>query len=300
MRQSPTNMAEDKDKKYRRISWMTSIGMQLVMLILFYFLIAWKEPFPPIPSYGIELSFGMENVGSGAEPVTNPDPVESDDAVEEQSDESIDENSEEFLDEVETEPVEETVAEESVEEVPITETPSPDVVEKAEKTSEEVIKEEVKPEPKKETKKPEPTEKKAAEVNKEAVMPKAEEGEENTSKGENDKEGREGKEEGTLDGRALMGEQGSSTGASLQMSGWAWDIKPDPKDNSDEEGKIVYKIKVDEYGEVIGIELVSSEVSLNVAKYYQQSIERLTFSKTSEYRPAQSSTGTITFIIRSK
>jgi outer membrane biosynthesis protein TonB len=293
-------MAEGKEKKYRRISWITSIGVQLVMLLLFYFLIAWKEPFPPIPSYGIELSFGMENVGSGAEPVTNPDPVESDDAVEQQSDESVEENSEESLNEVETESLEEVVAEESVEEVPLTETPSPDVVEKTEKTSEEVIKEEVKPEPKKEVKKPEPTEKKEAEVNKEAVMPKAEEGEKNTNKGENDKEGREGKEEGTLDGRALMGEQGSSTGASLQMSGWAWDIKPDPKDNSDEEGKIQYKIKVDQDGYIIGIDLISSTVSPSVERFYRQSVERLSFSKTNEYRPAATSSGTITFIIRSK
>lgn len=290
-------MSEEKEKKYRRISLATSIGIQLVLLLLFYFLIAWKEPFPPIPSYGIELSFGVENVGSSSQPVTNPDPIESEDAVEEQTDESNVENVEQSEEVETTEPVEESAPEESTEEVPLTDTSSPDVVEKVE--VKEKPKEEPKPKPTEQVKKPEPKEK-SAEVNQEAVMPKAEKGEENDSSGENDKDGREGKEEGTIDGRALMGEQGSSTGASLQMSGWIWDELPKPVDKSSEVGKIVYKIKVDEYGEVIGIELVSSEVSLNVAKYYQQSIERLTFSKTSEYKPAQSSTGTITFIIRSK
>ena len=300
MLQSLIKMPEDKEKKYRRISWITSIGIQLVMLLLFYFLIAWKEPFPPIPSYGIELSFGMENVGSGAEPVTNPNPVESEDAVEEQSEESIDENSEESLDEVETEPVKETATEESVEEVPLTETPSPDVVETAEKTSEEVIKEEVKPEPKKENIKPEPKEKKEAEVNKEAIMPKAEQGEENNSKGENDKEGREGKEEGTLDGRALMGEQGPSNGASLQISGWAWETPPEPQDDSSVEGIMVFEITVDADGWVEKIDLKQSPTSdRSVIRAYEKSIQDLTFIPKGN-SPSGISKGQITFIIKTK
>ncbi|WP_421879515.1 hypothetical protein [Marinoscillum sp.] len=292
-------MSEEKEKKYRRISLATSIGIQLVLLLLFYFLIAWKEPFPPIPSYGIELSFGVENVGSSSQPVTNPDPIESEDAVEEQTDESNEENVEQSEEVETTEPVEESSPEESTEEVPLTDTSSPDVVEKAEEVKEKP-KEEPKPKPTEQVKKPEPVKEKSAEVNQEAVMPKAEKGEVNDSSGQNDKDGREGKEEGTIDGRALMGEQGSSTGASLQMSGWVWDFKPEPKDNSSEEGKIVYKIKVDQDGYIIGIDLVSSTVSPTVERFYKQSIERLSFSKTNEYRPAPTSSGTITFIIKAK
>lgn len=296
-------MADEKEKKYRRISWIASISVQLVLLLLFYFLIAWREPDPPIPSYGIELAFGLENVGSGPKPVTTPEPaeevVQKEQASEETSDETAEENS---VDEaVETESVEEPVEEvDEVQETPVTDQPSPTVVEEVKKPVEQPKKEVVKEEVKKTTPKPEVEQPKKSEVQKEALMPKADQGETNNSSGETNKDGREGKEEGTIDGRALMGDQGSSNGASLQMSGWVWDFKPDPKDNSSEEGKIVYKIKVDQDGYIVGIELVSSTVSPTVERFYRQSIERLSFSKTNDYKPAPMSTGTITFIIRSK
>ena len=296
-------MAEEKEKKYRRISWIASISVQLVLLLLFYFLIAWREPDPPIPSYGIELAFGLENVGSGPKPVTSPDPAEEITQEEEASEESAEETAEEnSVDEpVETESIEEPVEEvDPVQETPVTDQPSPQVVEEVKKTVEQPKKEVVKEEVKKTTPKPEVEEPKKSEVQKEALMPKADQGETNNSSGETAKDGREGKKEGTIDGRALMGDQGSANGASLQMSGWVWDQQPDPKDNSSEEGKIEYKIKVDQEGYIIGIELISSTVSPSVERLYRQSIERLTFSKTNIYMPARSSSGTITFIIKAK
>lgn len=106
---------------------------------------------------------------------------------------------------------------------------------------------------------------------------------------------------GTLDDQALYGSRGSGgNGASLQMTGWVWDFKPDPKDNSDETGKIVYKIKIDDEGYIIDIELQSATVTPAIERLYRQSVERLSFSKTSEYKPAPTSTGTITFLIQTK
>ncbi|HCX24167.1 MAG: hypothetical protein CMB80_13195 [Flammeovirgaceae bacterium] len=296
-------MAEEKEKKYRRISWIASISVQLVLLLLFYFLIAWREPDPPIPSYGIELAFGLENVGSGPKPVTTPEPAEEitpeEEASEESAEETLEENSVE--EPLETESLEEPIEEiEEVQETPVTEQPSPTVVEEVKKPVQQPKKEVVKEEVKKTTPKPEVEQPEKSEVQKEALMPKAEQGETNNSSGETANDGRQGKEEGTIDGRALMGDQGSSNGASLQMAGWVWDFKPDPKDNSSEEGKIVYRIKVDGDGYIVGIELISSTVSPSVERYYRQSIERLSFSKTNDYKPAPMSTGTITFIIKSK
>ncbi|MFH6983418.1 hypothetical protein [Marinoscillum luteum] len=291
-------MGEEKEKKYRKIGWFTSILVQVIMLILFYFLIAWKEPFPPIPSYGIELSFGIEDAGSGEKPLSNPTPTEEpEEEVEEVSaDESVNEPLEEtaeFQDEVLEEITEPT-------EAPLVETPSPDVVEKKTETPKvEKPKEGVK------EVKPAKTQPKEAEkvtketLNPAATMPKTE-GDPNSTKGEQKEKGAEGKEEGSIDGRALMGEQGSSNGASLQMAGWVWDVKPNPKDASSESGKIVYRIKVDSDGYLTGIELVSSTVSHVVERYYRQSVERLSFTKTNDYSPAPISSGTITFIIRSK
>jgi len=298
-------MSEQKEKKYRRIGWISSISVQVLLLILFYFLVAWKEPFPPIPSYGIELSFGVDESGSGEQPVVTQQPIAEEMEQVESSEEPTEEVSE--LDNPDSEPVtedvpiEDDITEEVVE--PVTEQPSPDqvtsdpVTEPVVEKPKEIKKEPAKETPKEEVKKEE--EKQKEEVNSAALMPKSD-GEPNDSKGPNNDSGAAGKEEGNIDGRALMGEQGSSNGASLQMSGWVWDTKPQPKDDSDESGKIVYKIKVDGDGYIVGVELLSSTVSPVVEHYYRQSVERLSFSKTNEYSPAPFSTGKITFIIRSK
>ncbi|RED94919.1 energy transducer TonB [Marinoscillum furvescens] len=303
-------MADEKEKKYQRIGWISAIAAQLVMLLLFYFLIAWREPDPPIPSYGIELAFGIDNTGSGAEPVSAPEAAEAqpEEEVTEMVEETVDEPVEEVVEEAPVEPVESEPVESEPEiaETPITETPSPDVVEEnapPEPVEEVIAEEPMQEEPKKEeqVEQEQPAEEQPTEeLNPEATMPKSADGDPNLNSGEEGGEGAAGKEEGTLDGRALMGEQGSSKGASLQMAGWVWDFQPQPKDNTDESGKIVYKIVVDQDGYITNIDLVSSTVSPVVERYYRQSVERLSFSKTNEYTPAPSSTGTITFIIRAK
>lgn len=297
-------MSEDKEKKYRRISGVTSVAVQLVLLLLFYFLIAWKEPNPPIPSYGIELAFGLENIGAGDRPVTSPEPEEAV-QLEESSNESEEGVEDEVTDVAESEPVVEDQVDDLIDETiseQVSEQPSPDVVEEPEKVVEQPQpkKDEVKEAEKKTTPKPETEQSKKTEVDQEALMPKAEKGESNTSSGETSKEGQQGKKEGTIDGRALMGDQGSSTGASLNMAGWAWDQKPQPKDDSSEEGKIVFKIKVDQDGYLVGIDKVFSNVSPTVELNYKQSVERLTFTPTSGSAPAPISEGIITFIIRTK
>lgn len=290
-------MQEIKEKKYRRIGWITSVVVQLVMLLLFYFLIAWKEPFPPIPSYGIELSFGIEDNGAGELPVSATEPTDELEPLTEEATEQIEDPVEE-----EAAPQDEISEEaEAATEVP-SEIPSPDVVKEerveADESKEPVLPKEVKKEEKKDEPKP-PVKEVKETLNPAASMPAASE-EPNDSKGEQASEGIEGKKEGSIDGRALMGEQGAADGASLQMAGWVWDFKPDPKDPTAESGKIVYLIKVDADGYLTGIELVSSTVSPAVERYYRQSVERLSFTKTNDYSPAPTSSGRITFIIRSK
>lgn len=296
-----SKMADQKEKKYRRIGWISSIVTQVVLLILFYFLVAWREPFPPIPSYGIELSFGVEETGRGDVPVSNPEPeTEENEVAEEVTEEPVEEVSpEEVLPEEET--VEETSEAEAAEtvETPVTEIPSPDVTD----TETEQVKTEAPVKDKEEPRKERPVEKaeESSALNPSATMPTADESSEvNETKGTTETEGSEGKEDGTIDGRALMGEQGSSNGASLSLAGWGWVSPPDPKDESDESGKIVYKIKVDDEGYLIGIELLTSTVSPVVERYYRQSVEKLEFYKTSSQQSAPVSTGTITFIIRAK
>ena len=114
----------------------------------------------------------------------------------------------------------------------------------------------------------------------------------------------EGEEEKEIDQRAIYGSQGTNTGdsegANLALAGWVWDFKPKPDDQSDESGKIVYKIVVDQDGYLVKIETVTSTVSPSVERKYRSAVEKLTFSKTADYKTAPVSTGTITFIIKSR
>jgi outer membrane biosynthesis protein TonB len=58
-------MTERDEKKNKRIAAITSIGIHVVVFLVFLFAIAWRAPDPPLPEYGIELNFGLDNQGSG-------------------------------------------------------------------------------------------------------------------------------------------------------------------------------------------------------------------------------------------
>ncbi|MEM7299067.1 MAG: hypothetical protein AAF391_12480 [Bacteroidota bacterium] len=278
---------EKQDEKNKRIGWLTSVSIQLVLLVLFYFIVAWKEPFPPIPEYGIELGFttsaGASSAPSPQQPIEEPEPEpeEASKAVTEeiQTEESQSEETASTVDqpEVVTQEIEDTpVVEEQAENQ---ETVVEDKVEQKETVVEEVPEEEEK-------------------LDERAVMRPSEE--------ETDtKENSEGEEETPeIDERALYGSQGENTGtdegASLALAGWIWDFKPQPNDQSSEIGKIVFDIGVDKNGELVKLKLKTSTVSRAVSLKYEEAIRRLTFSQTSSGQAPVLSNGTITFIIKSK
>ena len=95
--------------------------------------------------------------------------------------------------------------------------------------------------------------------------------------------------------------QGKHTGAQLELPGWVWDDVPQPQDDTDESGKIVFEIKIDALGEVIAIKTLEKTVSPLVAESYKEALTQLTFSKTATDRVyAPVSTGKVTFIIQAK
>lgn len=262
---------EKKEEQNKRIGWLTSVGVQLFLLILFYFIVAWREPFPPIPEYGIELGF---TTSAGAPATTSPSqqaPQTEDVPVETQEEQNTSE-------------------------------PEQEVVESDEDVQEETVVSEVESPVKVEESKPEETKpvEEKEEVDSRAVMKPADTNSDETS--DNPSEGKE--EEKEVDQRAIYGSQGADTGdaegANLALSGWVWDFKPKPDDQSNQSGKIVYKIVVDGDGYLVKIETVTSTVSPAVERKYRQAVEKLTFSKTADYKTAAVSTGTITFIIKSK
>ena len=106
----------------------------------------------------------------------------------------------------------------------------------------------------------------------------------------------------TIDERGLYKvHQGKQTGASLELAGWVWDVAPQPRDDTDEFGKIIFQITIDEFGEVIAIKTLEKTISPLVERMYKDALTTLTFSKTADhlvYSPT--STGKVTFILQAK
>jgi hypothetical protein len=110
------------------------------------------------------------------------------------------------------------------------------------------------------------------------------------------------KEEPTIDKRGLYkSAEHKKTGASLELVGWIWDSAPQPQDNTDEIGKIVFEVTIDDAGEIIAIKTLEKTVSPLVEQLYKDEVAKLTFSKTNKnmsYTPT--SIGKITFILQYK
>lgn len=91
------------------------------------------------------------------------------------------------------------------------------------------------------------------------------------------------------------------SGASYNITGWAPDSRPSVQDGSDESGRIVFQVKIDDEGRIISVVPLEKTVSPSVVAFYKREVEKLTFSPTSDNTvPKPVSTGTITFIIKSK
>lgn len=266
------------------ISAYVSIGIHVVLFVIFFITLAWTEPDPPIPEYGIEFNLGNSIVSEN----------QSEEAVSEEVIDEVEEVSEESTAEAEaTEQSQQTAAEEvEGEDAETTESEavetasedinSPDVVENTTEA------EEAKTQEVKET-----------DTGSDAQTVEAEE------KTEEKEKEKKKVEEPKIDDRAIFKkvDNGAGTGnkgSSLDLAGWDWDFKPQPDDKSSENGMIVFQIIIDEEGEIIGIKTLEKTVSPVVEKVYRDAVMELTFSKTSDNRTAAAtSTGKITFIIQS-
>lgn len=298
----------EQEKKNEKIGMAVSVGLHAIVLLLFFFILAWRAPDPPLPEYGIELNFGLDDAGYGDEQPVTP-------ASESDAEETQPESRPEPLPEVQRQ---EPVAEAQPEVQEVVET-TEDVVTQPEPspvTKEDIKKPEPKPEPVKETKKPEPKpqpqpvaeatkEEPKKETAKPALFPSDNESAEAANANQGDREGAvgdQGSDEGSLDSRALYGEQGGGQGgATLSIAGWRWDEAPNKKDQSAENGKIVFSFEIDDQGYVTKVVPRESTVSPRVTQFYREQLLRTTFSPTSDNAvPATRTTGTVTFIIKAR
>ena len=298
---------EEKDKK---VGMAVSVGIHALVLLAFFFILAWRAPDPPRPDYGIELNFGLDAAGSG-----NKQPVTP-------ANQSKEDNMESQQQEVKPEPVQPVTppAAEPEPAAPVAENNTPEEVvsqpEPSPVTREEVKKAEPKPkpEPKKEEPKPvakaEPVkepkkEEPKKETVKSATFPSDIKGAEAGNANQGDKDnavGDQGSKEGSLDSRAMYGEQGGGKGGpTLNISGWRWDEAPNKHDQSTESGRIVFRFKIDDQGYVVEAQTVETTVSPKVTQFYKEQLLRTTFSPTSNNAiPAPFTTGTVTFDIKAR
>jgi protein TonB len=295
-------MSEIERNKDKRIGWAVSASIHALIVLLFFLINAWTAPDPPLPEYGIELNFGIEEAGSGFEqPVTQPTPP----TVEEQGEpeEQIVEEQEEVV--VEEQPDPEPVENTAVEELPDSQQEDSPV----ETKPAEVPKQATKP-VEKEVKETKPATKSSEQPPKE--VPKVEENKptldnraimkSSSSQGSNTSQaGDEGNLKGNPDSRNQLGPHGGGqNGPTLNLlgGGWEFDTEPVVIDDITRNGKVVFNIEVNADGDVTIVgQPKESTVSPQVLTRYRDAVASLTLKAKNNPKPT---TGTITFIIKSQ
>lgn len=112
--------------------------------------------------------------------------------------------------------------------------------------------------------------------------------------------GDKGNPNGKINAKEFYGTPGGApTGVAFDVSGWSLSSKPTVNDDSDETGKIVFQIKVDESGDIISVRQLQSTVSPSVGELYRRAVQRLRLRPKGGATPP-TATGTITFIIKAK
>jgi|GEM_PF-1332448 protein TonB len=274
-------MTRQEGRKLERNGLLISTVVHGV-LFLIVFLIVWKQPVAPLEGgmSGVDLNFGYDDQGSGTN--NSMDPVSADVSKEQTTDHQTEEASVPESAPTATEDVINASSNESatqVANISQTKETSPTQVKKTITTTTQ-----------------------AQVVSSQNTYKGG-----NTGDGDGTAKGNQGSQQGTLDGRNYYGQPGNGTGGpggngngtSLEMNGWHWLKEPKINDASDEAGKIVFRIKVDDEGNLISVTPIEKQVSAAVVKKYEEAIWKIEFEKNRNNSNVESfSTGIITFIIR--
>jgi protein TonB len=288
-----------EEENYKKQGLLVTLLFHAGLLAMFFFIIL-RQPQPPLSGGdGIVLNYGLDAEGFGDVQTTAP---ANESPNKEDSRPAPARPAKVAQPEVKPEPVKKAVEEKlltSEEESPINvkivEKPQPKVVEQP--------KEEIKIEEKPKALYPGKSVANNGTGNGTA-------GTSNNATGNNNgdrpgKVGDQGDPNGSLNSKALYGKPGTGTGGSgsgsLNMPGWGYDREPRPNDTSNETGELVFRVTINEEGEVESVRRLSGNVSQELEKLYRDEIYRTTFSRTSPKTAASvGATGTIRFIIRAK
>lgn len=283
-----------QEQKDKRIALAVSLVFHALLLLLLFYIMAWRAPDPPLPEFGIELNFGMDATGSGdvqSAAVANETPNREDSRPPTKAP-------------VPTKP-------EVVKPVQSAVKAEPQQALTANNDNPVAFKkEEVKP-------KPEPPKEEVKVVEKpKSLYPgktatnssgNGTAGTSNQPTGNNngddkDAVGDKGDPNGKMEAKSLYGKPGGGGGGpSLNMPGWRYDLKPKDDPYENETGIVKFRITIDADGNIESVQVVESNVSPQVVKWYRDEVFKTSFSRTNANAPSdKGATGTITFIIRSR
>jgi periplasmic protein TonB len=288
----------DNDKRSRNIGLIASLCFHGGIALLLFLLVAWKAPNPPLPDYGVEINLGFSDAGTGE---IQPETEVGDEGTKTESAAQPEET-------VPQEAVKEETEEEQQQEEIVTDDTNPVSVKEEKKE----VKEEVKKEAAKEVVKETPKKEEPKVVKEEAVFTPKETTDKTTGKkkGENISQGNDknakgdkGQPDGTLNPDAaysgIKGGGAGGSGTGLDLAGWKWDRKPDPKIPENESGRLIFEIEVDENGEITKLVAIERGLSAQAEKICRDEILKLTFSQTGVNVPTVSK-GRITFVVKAQ
>lgn len=262
------------EKENKKISVGISVGLHTLLLILFFWLLAYEAPFPPNPGIpGVELNFGLTDAGMGdVQKETTAQTQNTEDSKPEEA--SSPETTEEDVEQQNTPQME--AAEVEGEAVQTTPVESPHVVNEqsdisAQTGDDRKVTEAVKPKTEKSDKPKDGGNGKSGEKFEQA----------SSSNGDKNVMGDQGKKTGTVDARALYGNEGTGGGGGpkLSIAGWDWVEIPDKVDSSKERGYVIFEFKVDDYGIVEWVRTKETTLSPSVEKFYYNQLMNTNFIK---------------------
>jgi periplasmic protein TonB len=301
-------MTNQERRKKQVTAAFTTIAINVVVFMLLLFSAAWKNAGSGEGQYpGIEVNLGYDDQGSGN--IQPDEPIGNENATDDENSPS-EPNQETTPDQSST-----TTAEDQGEAKVQTNTvtdPNSDVEIKEEKKEEKPVEKVVEKKPIEK-----PVEKKVEEkpvVDTKAVYQSKKntnasttgdgDGKQGTTGSEGDDKGKagdKGVKGGTIDGGAYKGDPGGGDGGTLDIDGWQWDEIPRPAIPENElRGRVVFKIKVNDNGEIIGYEKESGAVSPAAERACVTEIQKLTFTKKPGAKVPPISVGRITFVISDK
>ncbi len=284
-----------QEKRNQRVGILTTVGIHAVLFLALFFIVAWRAPDPPLPEYGIELNFGLDDQGSGDVQPDQPVGENGESTEAATTDQPANADPTEVVEDVK-EPVAEKIIEQAVSKVE-----SPITAKEKQSTTATLEAKKKESTPKK-TEATETTKDISKVVAPTEVPKKGEPG----SQGDNvNKTGDKGSAEGKLNANALYGTPGGGgggTGMNLQMSGWAWADQPTlPELPDNENGRVLFEIECDENGDITGITTLERTLSPRAEQLLKDVIRKNSLVRTtSGGKVPERSKGRIVFVLKTK